>query len=121
MTRLDSFRQVWEETGYDISPHFDPSLSPHAPTEPDAPPPLVNRGYVDERPDDYIDLILQEQQVRLYVVPGLSESTHFETRTRKEISRIAWFPLKELPGWSKNADMGMTGKGRFYLVTPVVK
>lgn len=29
---------------------------------------------------------MREQKIRLYIVPGIDEETHFETLTRKEIS-----------------------------------
>jgi len=36
--------------------------------------------------DQYIEITLKEQRIRLYIVPGVSEETGFETQTRKEIS-----------------------------------
>jgi len=49
-----------EETGYDISE-------------------FVKEG-------DYIELLIKEQRIRLYIVTGIPEDTHFEPQTRKEIS-----------------------------------
>lgn len=37
-----------------------------------------------------------KQRSRLFIVPGVSEQTHFATQTRKEISQIAWHPLTML-------------------------
>lgn len=37
-----------------------------------------------------------KQRSRLFIVPGVSEQTHFATQTRKEISQIAWHPLTNL-------------------------
>lgn len=37
-----------------------------------------------------------KQRSRLFIVPGISEETHFVTQTRKEISQIAWHPLTGL-------------------------
>jgi len=34
----------------------------------------------------YVELVIREQKIRLYFIPGVSERTRFETRTRKEIS-----------------------------------
>ena len=34
-----------------------------------------------------------KQRSRLFIVPGISEQTHFATQTRKEISKIAWHPI----------------------------
>lgn len=55
-------REVLEETGFDCS-----SLLPT-----DSP--------------DFLELTMREQKIRLYIVPGVCESTHFEALTRKEIS-----------------------------------
>jgi mRNA-decapping enzyme subunit 2 len=60
-----AIREVYEETGYEVR----------------------EAGLV---PDDdnvkYIDVTLREQQIRLYVFRGVPMDTHFEPRTRKEIS-----------------------------------
>jgi len=56
----------------------------------------------------------QEQTIKLYIIPGVSEDTVFETQTRKEISKICWFAIKDLPV-SK-----MPGRD-FFLVRPFVK
>ena len=58
---------------------------------------------------------MKDQKVRLYIVHGVTEDTVFETKTRKEIGEIKWFPLQDLPGWTKQSGKN---KGRFYLVTP---
>jgi 8-oxo-dGTP pyrophosphatase MutT (NUDIX family) len=55
-----------------------------------------------------------EQTIKLYIIPGVSEDTYFETQTRKEISKISWFPVKDLP------CSGMPGRD-FFLVRPFVK
>ena len=34
-----------------------------------------------------------KQRSRLFIVPGISEQTHFATQTRKEITKIAWHPI----------------------------
>lgn len=39
-----------------------------------------------ERIPYYVELVIKEQKIRLYFVPGVKEDTIFETRTRKEIS-----------------------------------
>lgn len=49
-----------EETGYDISP-------------------LIKE-------QDYVELTIREQRIRLYIVVGVSEDTEFCPKTRKEIS-----------------------------------
>lgn len=53
-------REVLEETGFDLS------------------------GMVSG--SDYIEITMREQNVKLYVVPGIPEDTEFLPRTRNEIS-----------------------------------
>lgn len=60
-----AIREVYEETGYE----------------------LRQAGIAtDSRQSKYIDVTLREQQMRLYVFRGVPLDTHFEPRTRKEIS-----------------------------------
>jgi mRNA-decapping enzyme subunit 2 len=58
-------REVYEETGFDI----------------------LGAGLVsDEKHQKHIEITLREQNMRLYVFRGVPMDTHFEPRTRKEIS-----------------------------------
>lgn len=54
------------------------------------PPEQLDPSYEEpegqERHPYYVELVIREQKIRLYFVPGVSELTQFETRTRKEIS-----------------------------------
>ena len=68
--------QVLEETGYDLSASFPSAqLDSHWEEEEGA-----------ERIPYYVELVIKEQKIRLYFIPGVEEDTYFETRTRKEIS-----------------------------------
>ncbi|KAK9249144.1 Dcp2, box A domain-containing protein [Lipomyces tetrasporus] len=90
-------REVIEETGYDVSA-------------------LLKK-------EDYIELTMREQQVRLYVVVGVPMDTVFQPQTRKEISKIEWFKLSSLPTFSKSdatAENGINPK-KFYMVAPFIK
>lgn len=111
-----SVREVWEETGYDISPHFDPTVAPHPLHATTCPPLLPRQDYPE---DDYLEVMMKEQRIRLYIVPGVREDTLFETKTRKEISSIAWAPLADLPTWSKK-NKGSKKDLKCYMVTPFV-
>lgn len=90
-------REVWEETGFDISP------------------------YISE--DDFIETVINFQTVRLYLIPGVSTNTKFEPRTRCEIKRVNWFPLVDLPTSKKDQirnNLGVTHNG-LYMVMPFIK
>ncbi|SCZ97966.1 BZ3500_MvSof-1268-A1-R1_Chr3-3g06489 [Microbotryum saponariae] len=107
-------RQVLEETGYDLSSAF--------------PPEQLQTNYVEQEPAErvpyYVELVIKEQKIRLYLIPGIHEDTYFETRTRKEISKIDWFKLSDLPTWQKdkkgkkNASQIEGKQAKFYMVTP---
>lgn len=62
--------------------------------------------------------------MRLYIVPGVSQDTVFETQTRKEISKIDWFKMSDLPTWKQAGGGGglasANAGAKFYLVTPFV-
>lgn len=49
----------------------------------------------------YIETTRGEQSIKLYVIPGILESTHFEPRKRKEIGEIQWIPVHLIPGWAR--------------------
>ncbi|RKP16934.1 DCP2-domain-containing protein [Rozella allomycis CSF55] len=79
-----AIREVLEETGFDIS------------------------EFVNEQ--DYIELFL-EKRARMYVAVGIPENSTFATRTRKEISKIAWHNIADI---SKKPE-------RYYNVKPFLK
>ena len=99
-----AIREVYEETGYDIKAAG-----------------LVS----NEEEMKHIEVTMREQHMRLYVFRGVPMSTHFEPRTRKEISRIEWYKLSDLPTIRKKKQQ-QEGKGedlavnanRFYMVAP---
>ncbi|KAI9827777.1 MAG: mRNA-decapping enzyme subunit 2 [Thelocarpon impressellum] len=73
-------REVYEETGFDI----------------------VRAGLAaDGERTKFIEVTLREQNMRLYVFRGVPMDTHFEPRTRKEISKIQWHRLADLPTFRK--------------------
>ena len=96
-------REVWEETGFDIRAS----------------------GLVAENEEDVkkIDVTMREQHMRLFVFRGVPEDTHFEPKTRKEISKIQWYYIKDLPGFKKHKP-GQPPSGdavnanKFYMVAP---
>lgn len=99
-----AIREVYEETGFDIK----------------------EAGLVEKEEDmKYIDVTMREQHMRLYVFRGVPMDTYFEPRTRKEISKIQWYKLSELPTLKKKKQQ-QEGRGedlatnatKFYMVAP---
>ncbi|OJD25942.1 hypothetical protein ACJ73_02681 [Blastomyces percursus] len=95
-----AIREVYEETGFDIKA----------------------AGLVkDEKKMKYIEIPMREQNMRLYVLRGVSKDTLFEPRTRKEISKIEWYKLSELPTLKKSKLIETNGhnlSNKFYMVAP---
>ncbi|KAL1855979.1 mRNA-decapping enzyme subunit 2 [Paecilomyces lecythidis] len=96
-----AIREVYEETGFD----------------------LKEAGLVrEEKEMKYIEITMREQHMRLYVFRGVPKDTYFEPRTRKEISKIEWYKLSDLPTLKKNKqhDEGFTvaNANKFYMVAP---
>lgn len=96
-------REVYEETGFDIRA----------------------AGLVDEDNTKHIDFTIREQDMRLFVFRGVPEDTEFEPKTRKEISKIEWYKLTDLPTMKKaknqhdgNPENLATNSNRFYMVAP---
>ena len=91
-------REVFEETGYDITSQL-----------------------VD---DQYLQININEQTIRLYIVTGVSKKTEFAPRTRREIKEVRWFPLEDLPVHRKDTRskqaLGYSANS-FFMVIPFVK
>ncbi|KAI7096234.1 DCP2-domain-containing protein [Hortaea werneckii] len=97
-------REVYEETGFDVRAAG-----------------LV--GQDDKQADEdvkYIDVTMREQHMRLFVFRGVPLDTLFEPQTRKEISKIAWYNVKDLPGFKKqkHAQDKANQANKFYMVAP---
>ena len=97
-------REVWEETGYD----------------------LKEAGLVlPEEQMKSITITMREQSMMLYVFRGVPMDTYFEPRTRKEISKIDWYKLTDLPTVRRKNQVQQQGTGQdlikessFYMVAP---
>lgn len=95
-------REVYEETGLDLR------AAGLVPTE--------------GKPK-YIEIAMREQHMRLYVFRDVPMDTNFQPRTRKEISRIEWYKLSELPAFRKKGAQGQdstagANANKFYMVAP---
>ena len=99
-----AIREVYEETGYDVNGAG-----------------LVPKGGKSK----HIEMNLREQHMRLYVFRGVPRDTYFEPRTRKEISKIQWWKLSDLPTLRKKkqqqdnhgGDLAINAN-KFYMVAP---
>jgi mRNA-decapping enzyme subunit 2 len=104
-TDLDcAVREVWEETGYDLQG--------------------ANLVLPDEDMKK-ITVTMREQSMMLYVFRGVPMDTYFEPRTRKEISKIDWYKLTDLPTVRRKNQAQPQGVGQdlikessFYMVAP---
>ncbi|PFH35042.1 hydrolase, NUDIX family protein [Besnoitia besnoiti] len=66
-------REIWEEIGVDISPYIDEEV--------------------------YVEHVLEEQPIKLFIIPGIKETVNFQPLKRKEIGRIGWIDTWRLPSW----------------------
>ncbi|KAL2189066.1 hypothetical protein L209DRAFT_752256 [Thermothelomyces heterothallicus CBS 203.75] len=98
-----AIREVYEETGFD----------------------LRQAGLVPK--DDevkYIQISMREQQIRLYIFRNVPMDTVFEPKTRKEISKVEWYKLSELPAFRKKGNSShdnaaaASNANKFYMVAP---
>lgn len=93
-----AIREVYEETGYDISKLIVPT--------------------------EFIEQTFNDQYIRLYLVKNVPITTHFAPRTRKEIKCIEWFPVDFLPT-TKNDIITKTNLGKnsnsFFMIIPFIK
>jgi mRNA-decapping enzyme subunit 2 len=95
-----TIREVWEETGFDIRA---------AGLVPDS-----------DREVKYIDITMREQHMRMFVFRDVPLDTYFEPKTRKEISKIQWYNLRDLPGFVKRNrnEVDTVNTNKFYMVAP---
>ncbi|KFA63443.1 hypothetical protein S40285_00393 [Stachybotrys chlorohalonatus IBT 40285] len=95
-------REVWEETGLDLR------AAGLVPTE--------------AKPK-YIEIPIKQQQLRLYIFRNVPMDTNFQPQTRKEISKIQWYKLSELPTFRKKGGQNHEAPegpqaNKFYMVAP---
>lgn len=70
-------REVREETGFDIGPWL--------------------------REEDFLQVEVQQQPIRLYIIVGIPEGTHFAPLTRREIRDIQWHRIDKVK-YEKNSS-----------------
>lgn len=93
-----AIREILEETGFDA------------------------RSLIDE--NQYLEYKYNGQLSRLYIIPGVSQETHFEATTRQEIKDFRWFRVDHLPTHKKDnickQHLGLSPNA-FFMVIPFVK
>lgn len=93
-----AIREVYEETGFNIQ---------H----------LI-------RANDYIELVINFQYTRLYLITGVPSDTKFEPKTRNEIKCCEWFLVEHLPTHKyqieAKANLGL-GPNSFFMILPFIK
>ncbi|XP_044518273.1 m7GpppN-mRNA hydrolase [Gracilinanus agilis] len=91
-------REVFEETGFDI------------------------RDYICK--DDYIELRINDQLARLYIIPGIPKDTKFNPKTRREIRNIEWFSIEKLPchrnDMTPKSKLGLA-PNKFFMAIPFIR
>ncbi|KAJ7566780.1 hypothetical protein O6H91_02G118100 [Diphasiastrum complanatum] len=90
-------REVWEETGFDVSKLL--------------------------KLDDYLEVVIGQQRIRLYIISGVSNDTVFAPKTKREISEIKWHMVDELP--MASTEMSLLNRGptgvKYFMVWPFVR
>nr|KAG5694324.1 hypothetical protein BaRGS_035192 [Batillaria attramentaria] len=93
-----AIREVFEETGLDVSTMIDSEV--------------------------YEEAKINDQTVRLFVIPGIPYETKFQPQTRKEIRELQWFPVDALPTHKRDTttkiQLGM-GANNFFMVIPFIR
>jgi 8-oxo-dGTP pyrophosphatase MutT (NUDIX family) len=86
-----AIREVYEEIGYDLT------------------------GMID--PKEFIELKIREQNIKLFIVHGVPETTNFAPQTRKEISKIEWHLVNDI-GRTTN---GKKSVNRYWTIMPFIR
>ncbi|XP_060525628.1 m7GpppN-mRNA hydrolase [Cylas formicarius] len=93
-----AIREVLEETGFDISPFINP--------------------------EEYLESIVNDQLVRLYIIKNIPLNTEFKPKTRCEIKSCTWFAISDLPINKKDTTpktkIGVSPNS-FFMVLPFIK
>uniref|UniRef100_A0A0D9VMD7 Nudix hydrolase domain-containing protein n=1 Tax=Leersia perrieri TaxID=77586 RepID=A0A0D9VMD7_9ORYZ len=71
--------------------------------------------------EDYIEVSVWQQRVRLYIITGVKADTVFAPQTKKEISEISWHKIDELlPAGDDAISRGVNGL-KLYMVAPFLQ
>lgn len=74
--------------------------------------------------DDYIELRINDQLARLYIIPGVPKDTKFNPKTRREIRNIEWFSIEKLPchrnDMTPKSKLGLA-PNKFFMAIPFIR
>jgi hypothetical protein len=76
--------------------------------------------------NQYLEVQLTQQRVRLYIIPCIPETMDFNPKTRKEISKIEWHPLSRFLNSKANRtatvlhDHQDNQNYRYFMVAPFI-
>lgn len=89
-------REVIEETSYNIQPKLNL--------------------------DDHLEVVVGQQRMRLFIIPGVKDDTMFEPQTKKEVSEIAWHRVDELHVAKPESVMHHRGPNglKYFMIFPFV-
>ncbi|XP_025077810.1 m7GpppN-mRNA hydrolase-like isoform X2 [Pomacea canaliculata] len=93
-----AIREVFEETGLDVKS-------------------LI-------KADQYVETRMNDQLIRLFIIPGVAHDTRFQPQTRKEIRELKWFPVDALPIHKRDTTAKIQlnmGANSFFMVIPFIK
>ena len=80
------------------------------------------RSKIDK--DNYLEQVINNQTVRLYIVTGVEEYQKFRPNCQGEIKDIRWFPLEDLPTSLKDdkcKEIFGFGTQKMFLVIPFLR
>eukprot|EP01134_Creolimax_fragrantissima_P005457 CFRG5457T1 len=87
-----AIREVYEETGYDFTARASPN--------------------------NLVQINMHGHAITLYIVIDVPEETYFQPRTRKEISRVEWMKISDLP---THKEASLDKRNQFFMVIPFVR
>ncbi|OLL23145.1 mRNA decapping complex subunit 2 [Neolecta irregularis DAH-3] len=69
----------------------------------------------------YVDKTIRGQDIRLYVIKNVPTDTKFSPRTRKEISKISWHKIADLPSDPQDkTPVNGENSTKYYMVAPFI-
>ncbi|KNC73050.1 hypothetical protein SARC_14388, partial [Sphaeroforma arctica JP610] len=87
-----AIREVYEETGYDFTARANP--------------------------EHFITVNMHGHDITLFIIRDVPEDTYFCPRTRKEISKVEWMKISDLPS---SREASVDKRNQFFMVIPFTR